>query len=241
MLLAGSTANHVFYVRTLLSQRVIILEDLPTGILIRNGIDTVVPVAISALGDGGYLAQSALPSNWVEGDVVHLRISAVSDGLPLTQTEKLGQIGVSGSAIASSVRDELSTELARIDVAISTRATPYNSSPGLISSAFATVPKIFDRMLRMTVKLLGEAVTFQNQLVGSLPYLVAGVYQDAFETVTEAGETIISTNPICGFRILDLPTYPLHGDTIVARGRTHRVIEVNRDGVAGVTVLLHVL
>jgi len=234
MLLAGATANHVFYIRTLLSQRVVILEDLPTGILIRNGIDTVVPVAISALGDGSYLAQSALPSNWVEGDVVHMRIGAVSDGLILTQTEKIGEIGVSGSAIAASVRDELSTELSRIDVAISTRATSFNSS-------FSLIPKIFDRMLKITVKLLGEAVTFQNQLIGSLPYPVPGVYQDAFQTVTETGETIISTNPICGFRILDLPTYPIHGDTIVARGKTHRVVEINRDGVAGVTVLLHVL
>jgi len=128
MLLAGFTANHIFYVRTLLSQRVLIPDVLPSGILIRNGIDTAVVVSISTLVDGSFLAQSALPNNWIEGDVVHLRITAISSGLDLTQTIGLGEIGVSGSAIASAVRTNLTVELARIDVAVSSVSGGFNNS-----------------------------------------------------------------------------------------------------------------
>ena len=129
MLLAGLTANHIFYIRTLISQRVLIPDALPSGILIRNGIDTSVVVSISTLVDGSFLAQSALPSNWVEGDVVHLRITAISSGLDLTQTIGLGEIGVSGNAIASAVRTNLTVELARIDVAVSSLSTGgFNNS-----------------------------------------------------------------------------------------------------------------
>jgi len=128
MLLAGLTANHIFYVRTLLSQRVLIPDVLPSGILIRNGIDTAVVVSVSTLVDGSFLAQSTLPSNWIEGDVVHLRITALSSGLDLTQTIDLGEIGVSGSAIASLVRTNLTVELARIDVAVSSVSGGFSNS-----------------------------------------------------------------------------------------------------------------
>jgi len=128
MLLAGFTANHIFYIRTLLSQRVLIPDVLPSGILIRNGIDTSVVVSISTLVDGSFLAQSTLPSNWIEGDVVHLRITAISSGLDLTQTIDLGEIGVSGNAIASAVRTNLTVELARIDVAVSSVSGGFNNS-----------------------------------------------------------------------------------------------------------------
>ena len=153
MLLAGLTANHIFYIRTLISQRVLIPDALPSGILIRNGIDTSVVVSVSTLVDGSFLAQSVLPSNWIEGDVVHLRITAISSGLDLTQTIDLGEIGVSGNAIASAVRTNLTAELARIDVAVSSvsggsglNAAGVRSAIGLASAnldtQLSTVPTV---------------------------------------------------------------------------------------------------
>ena len=101
-LLPGKTISHFFYVRSL-SNRILVPDANPTAVLIRGAIDTVVPVSVSSTVDGAWVAQATLPSNWVEGDVVFLRISAVKDGYTMSDTIKLGTVDPDNSTKLSTI------------------------------------------------------------------------------------------------------------------------------------------
>lgn len=51
-------------------------DSLPTGVLVKNGVDTAVVVTITNVGTGIYNASWTIPSSYVEGDEVQIRISA---------------------------------------------------------------------------------------------------------------------------------------------------------------------
>lgn len=53
---------------------------LPTGVLVRNGLDTEVPVTITPKSTGLYTAAATLGA-WSAGDVVQLRVTATVDGV----------------------------------------------------------------------------------------------------------------------------------------------------------------
>ena len=95
-MLPGKTFTHLFSIR--IAQRIVIPDALPVCVLIRDGVDTVVTVNIASTIDGGYKAQTLIPSDWVEGDLVHLRITANKDGYTFTKTELLGEVNLSQSA-----------------------------------------------------------------------------------------------------------------------------------------------
>lgn len=97
MILPGKLVTQYFYVRN--SQA----DATPTCVLIRVNIDTTVPVTVTAQSDGGWLASATIPSNWTEGEIVHMRISAVTQGLTVGNTVKLGTIGSPRQAVTYQV------------------------------------------------------------------------------------------------------------------------------------------
>lgn len=103
-MLPGKTAIHIFYVRSL-NGSILSADSLPVGILIRNGVDTVIPVTVTQLVDNSYLCSAEIPSNWAEGDFVHLRITAVSLGITLSETVELGIISKPLATIESAIAD----------------------------------------------------------------------------------------------------------------------------------------
>lgn len=80
-MIIGSTINYIFYVKNLGS--VLSADSLPVCVLIRNGIDTVVPVTVSQLTDNSYSASFTIPDNWIAGETIQLRISAVYQGFSI--------------------------------------------------------------------------------------------------------------------------------------------------------------
>jgi hypothetical protein len=90
-MLAGDPILEIFYIRRA-SGAVLQPDALPVATLIRNGVDTTVPVVVTAGSDGGFQAATSSLVTWVHGDVLHLRVNAVASGVPLQFTTRVGTI-----------------------------------------------------------------------------------------------------------------------------------------------------
>lgn len=91
MLLApGSTFQHPFIVRDG-SRKPVDADSLPDATLVRNGIDTSIPVTVvSTARVGEYRATATIPETWDVGDAIHLRIMAVYDNIALRAVVDFG-------------------------------------------------------------------------------------------------------------------------------------------------------
>ena len=56
-------------------------DSLPTGTLVRNGVDTAEAVTVTDIGVGRYRASATIPAGWARGDVVGVRIAATVGGI----------------------------------------------------------------------------------------------------------------------------------------------------------------
>lgn len=99
-------------------------DELPVASVIKNGIITSVVCVVAATDVlGVYSVMLTLPSSWVDGDLVDLDIQTVIQGYNTNALVRLGIVSAAASVVASAVRTELSAELGRMDVAVSTRST----------------------------------------------------------------------------------------------------------------------
>jgi len=80
MAVAGDTIYHQFVTKAV-SGALVDADALPVGTLVRNGVDTEISVTITNKAVGVYVAQFTIPSAYVAGDEVALRITATIGGV----------------------------------------------------------------------------------------------------------------------------------------------------------------
>ena len=69
---------------------------------------------------------------------------------------------------------------------------------------------------------------------------ISGIFDEVFESVDpNSGATIISTHPVLGVKLSDLPTgSPGKGDRVTIRGLTYNVVDNHADGQGGSSLIL---
>jgi hypothetical protein len=92
---------------------------------------------------------------------------------------------------------------------------------------------------RATVGILGGPVLYSA--AGGVAVEVRGIF-DAAYVKTDAGQAGVGgSGPAVFLRLADLPGDPEDDDpTVTVDGKAYRVREVQRDGLGGVLLLLHV-
>lgn len=96
-----------------------------------------------------------------------------------------------------------------------------------------------DRMLRTTLNVFGEPVTYVR---GATSVLIRKAVFDAnFQTVDpDTGAPIISDSPMIGVRLSDLPGGEWQEeDRVIVRGVTYRAIEPQKDSEGHAKIILH--
>ncbi len=87
----GVVANFTYTVGSILST-----ADTASAIVLRNGIDTVVPVVLTTASTGRYKATFDIPATWVGYDRVDVRFEATTGGMVIECTKPLAVIGAAG-------------------------------------------------------------------------------------------------------------------------------------------------
>jgi len=130
MLAPGSTVTEFVYIRN--GAQEVLTGGSISCVVIRNGIDTVVSTSIDSSSDKAFKVQFVIPSNWAEGDRVHLRYSADYQGYPMTDTKLIGEVSVVAEQVQElddrlQVLYELSGFAPGVDV---TAKPPNSATPG---------------------------------------------------------------------------------------------------------------
>lgn len=99
------------------------------------------------------------------------------------------------------------------------------------------------RMLGVTIRAFNEnrggALVVEFLRPNETPWTVDAVFDDAHREIDpNTGAIVSSTDPIIGLRIADLPEMPTNNHQFRVRGVLYRVIDVQPDGVAGLTAQL---
>jgi hypothetical protein len=120
---AGETIYYEFTTHALADQSLVNADSLPTGTLVKNGVDTAVAVTITNKATGIYKAQFTIPGTYVAGDEVGLRIEALIGGKAHANTdwqESLSSGATTPAAAADyttnlqTIRNEASARLAEV-------------------------------------------------------------------------------------------------------------------------------
>lgn len=104
------------------------------------------------------------------------------------------------------------------------------------------------RMLGVSIRTFSEP-TAADDPDGAVYWLTDGVApgvalaQAVFDTAhvsvdPETGAPVSTNKPVLGVRLIDLPNEPTNRDRVRARGVLYKIIDVQADGVAGVTIIL---
>lgn len=98
---------------------------------------------------------------------------------------------------------------------------------------------LFDRMLRTTLGVFGDPVTYVRGAT-SVPIRKA-VFDQNFQTVDEnTGALVISDKPMIGVALADLPGGEWEdGDKVIVGGVTYRAIEPQKDSEGHAKIILH--
>lgn len=92
MMKAGESRTEYFKVTSMPGVGAV-ADVLPTVVIIRNGIDTAVVTTVTAgVLAGEYRYEFTPPTNWVEGDEIHARLSAIVNGFSVNLVKKVGVI-----------------------------------------------------------------------------------------------------------------------------------------------------
>ena len=102
-------------------------DSTPTGTLVKNGTDTAVTVIVTKKATGTYTAQFTIPSTYVAGDEVALRINATIGG---TATGKVvWQESLASGAATAAEAGDYATELVTIRDQLVARIKEITESP----------------------------------------------------------------------------------------------------------------
>lgn len=93
-----------------------------------------------------------------------------------------------------------------------------------------------NRALKAGISVMGEPITLAR---GGTSYEVRGLFQETYKSVDpETGAPVTTLQPVLSLSRLDLSIEPTRNDTVIARGVTYRVRDVQSDGHSGITVML---
>lgn len=90
----GIVANFTYTLGSILT-----VADTVAVTVLRNGVDTVVPVTISTSSAGRYQAEFDIPANWDEYDLVATRFEGASGGMFIECTKPLAVVGEMGLSV----------------------------------------------------------------------------------------------------------------------------------------------
>lgn len=124
---AGATIYEQFTTHALATQALVNADSTPTGTLVKNGTDTAVTVTITNKGTGIYVAQFTIPSTYVAGDEVALRIAATIGGVATGKV--VWQESLASGASTSGTSDDYATNLSTLRTQISQRLVEITASP----------------------------------------------------------------------------------------------------------------
>lgn len=100
-------------------------------------------------------------------------------------------------------------------------------------------PVISDRMLRTSLAVFGETITYKR---GATSVSISkAVFDENYQTVdVNTGAAIISDNPMIGVRLADLPGGEWReGDEVTVRGVHYRAVEGQKDSEGHTKIVLH--
>jgi hypothetical protein len=107
---AGETIYYEFTTHALADQSLVNADSLPTGTLVKNGVDTAVAVTITNKATGIYKAQFTIPATYAAGDEVGLRIAATIGGVAtgaVVWQESLSSGATTPAALTGDYRTDL--------------------------------------------------------------------------------------------------------------------------------------
>jgi hypothetical protein len=155
---AGETIYEEFTTHNASTQALADADSLPTGTLVKNGVDTAVTVTITNKATGIYDAQFTIPGTYVAGDEVALRIAATIGGVATGKVvwqESLASGATTPAAAADyttnleTIRDQASARLVEITAE---QAPSYNVNGQQMSW------NEYAKMLRETIAWANEAI-----------------------------------------------------------------------------------
>jgi hypothetical protein len=123
---AGETIYYEFTTHALADQSLVNADSLPTGTLVKNGVDTAVAVTITNKATGIYKAQFTIPGTYVAGDEVGLRIEALIGGKAHANTD--WQESLSSGATTPAAAADYTTNLQTARNQISARIVEVTAS-----------------------------------------------------------------------------------------------------------------
>lgn len=91
----------------------------------------------------------------------------------------------------------------------------------------------------MTSALAAFAETVSYTPSGESAFDIQGIFNDIFDIIDDQNSDIVSSKPTLGVRSSDFEMRPKIDDTVVVRGITYSITEVQRDGEAGYNLFLH--